>query len=212
MKCIRTLAACTLALGAWQAPASAGQDAYVGEIMMIGGSYCPRGTVLADGRLLAIGDFPALFSLFGTMYGGNGQTSFGVPDLRSRVPVGIGAGAGLMTVTQGQMAGSETTVLTQGQLPMHSHSAVSQASSALNATTETTDTTSPNGSRLGELPGGSAYASSGAFDAALEDGSVTTTVTTTIGSTGGSQPVSLVQPYLGMRYCVAVTGIYPPRD
>ncbi|MGC9368803.1 MAG: phage tail protein [Paracoccaceae bacterium] len=205
------LSAATALLGATGDAAMAGPEPYVGEITMIGGNFCPEGWVDADGRLLPISQFTTLYSLLGTMYGGDGRTTFGVPDLRSRIPLGIGTGPGLMTVTQGQEGGRETVVLDQGHLPMHTHSATSEANSALNATTQRTDTNSPNGSRLGELPNAAGYAAAGAFDAALEAGSVTTTVTTTIGSAGGGQPFSVLQPYIGIRFCIASQGIYPPR-
>lgn len=209
---IAALSAATALMAVAEGPAMAGPDPYVGEIMMIGGNFCPLGWMDADGRLLPITQYSALYSLFGTMYGGDGRTSFGVPDLRSRVPVGIGTGPGLTPVSQGQKAGQEQVVLNQGQLPTHTHSATSEATSALNATTDTTDTSTPSGSRLGELPNAAGYASTGAFNASLEAGSVTTTVTTTIGNAGSSQPVSVVQPYIGIRFCVAYQGIYPPRS
>jgi microcystin-dependent protein len=98
------------------------QDAFVGEIKMFAGTFAPRGYALCNGQLLPISSNQALFSILGTTYGGNGQSTFGLPDLRGRVPVSSGQGPGLTTRTLGSMGGSETNTLGEDQITSHSHS------------------------------------------------------------------------------------------
>ena len=97
------------------------QEPLIGEIKLVGFTYCPRGWTDADGQLLSITDNAALFSLYGTTYGGDGRTTFALPDLRGRVPLHQGTGAGLSTYTMGQLGGAETVTLTTSQMPVHNH-------------------------------------------------------------------------------------------
>src|SRR5436305_2548610 len=96
-------------------------DAYIGEIRMFAGNFAPRGWATCDGQILPIAQNTALFSLLGTQYGGNGQTTFALPDLRGRVPIHYGQGPGLSPYDIGEAAGTETITLTQNEIPAHSH-------------------------------------------------------------------------------------------
>ncbi len=157
------------------------QEAFIGEIRLVGYTFCPRGWTEADGQLLNISQYSALFSLYGTTYGGDGRTTFGLPDLRSRVPMHVGQGAGLSSYALGQKGGAETVTLTTNQIPSHSHTIVE-----LTAATGTA-----NGSR--------ARTGGGEQDTATS-------------ATGGSQSHENRPPYLVLRYCVALEGVYPSRN
>src|SRR5215213_5859350 len=98
-------------------------DPYIGEIRMFAGNFAPRGWALCNGQLLSISQNTALFSLLGTMYGGNGQTTFALPDLRGRVPLHFGQGPGLSNYVEGEVGGTETVTLTTGEMPSHNHGA-----------------------------------------------------------------------------------------
>src|ERR1044072_7080771 len=114
-------AAFAAALSNWPSASAQASDMYLGQLMMVGFNFCPRGWTEADGQILAISTNSALFSLYGTTYGGNGQTTFALPDLRGRVPAHVGQGPGLAPVTQGQVMGADSTTLTLSQMPMHNH-------------------------------------------------------------------------------------------
>jgi microcystin-dependent protein len=176
------------------------QENYIGEVLMVGFSYCPRGTTEAAGQIIAIASNTALFSLYGTTFGGNGQTTFGLPDLQGRSAVGQGNGAGLSPVQTGEKAGLEAVTLTVGQMPAHSHTG------HVRATTEMTTTDNPTNATLGDFPDGQQIYAEHAPDVDMAPNTVQTDMT------GGSQPVPIRNPYLGMRYCVVLEGIFPPRN
>jgi microcystin-dependent protein len=176
--------------------ASAGTDAYLGEIMLVGYNFCPRGTAAADGQILPISSNTALFSLFGTMYGGDGRTSFALPDLRSRVPMHTGNGPGLSSRREGQRFGAESVTIGVQNMPSHSHSL--RASGAL------ADRPGAGSDMLGKTPAGNEIYHDGPADRTM-DASV-------IGNTGGSQAINTMNPVLVMRYCVALQGVYPSRN
>ncbi len=193
------------------APAQAGADPFLGEIMMVGFNFCPRGWAETNGQLMPISQYSALFSLLGTIYGGDGRTTFALPNLQSRVPMGMGRGPGLSTYRQGQIGGYETVVLNQLTMPSHSHIATSTAISALGASSEDAGTGSPGGAALAESTT-SVYAAGETPDTAMSSGSVTTQVSTTVLPSGGSQPFGVMQPYIAMKYCIALQGIFPSRS
>ena len=170
-------------------------------IMMFAGTFAPRAWMFCDGSLQSISNNPALFSLIGTTYGGDGQTTFALPDLRSRIPVGAGNGAGLNPVSLGQSAGSERVTLTQGQMPMHNHtmSATVGSSSANAAGSNPTQVLASTGAAIYLPPSGSTGTS-------LAGANVT------IGSQGNSQPISVVQSYQAINYVICVEGIFPSRN
>jgi len=178
-------------------PASAGSDPLIGELMLFGGSFCPRGWAPAAGQLVAINTNTALFSIFGTMYGGDGRTTFGLPDLRGRAPISTGQGPGLANFRQGQKAGG-TVSLTVANLPAHSH------------TLEANNQAANKGG-----PGGNYFSGSGQTGV----NSIYTTVdpnrtmgSKTIGNTGSNAPISVMGPSLAIQWCVALEGIYPSRS
>jgi microcystin-dependent protein len=191
----------TSLIGAFAAtPASAGcsSEPYIGSVCIVAFTFCPRGYADAAGQIVSIQQNTALFSLLGTTYGGNGQTTFALPDLRGRVPVGIGQGPGLSSIDQGEQAGQENVTLLATQMPPHTHSA------QLRGTAANGNTDSPAGAVPAKLPRSNIYSSGGASDAM---GSTALT----IGTAGGGQPVPVRNPYLGLRYCIATEGIFPSR-
>lgn len=172
---------------------------FVGEIRMFGFSRVPSGWLPCSGQLLPISQNEVLFSLLGTTYGGDGQTTFAVPDLRARVPLHAGSGPGLSPRTLGESGGAENITLTAAQIGAHSHS--------FSATTAVASATTPGPSlALGALSGDSMYATdiSGAASATLAPSSISTS--------GGSAPHENLMPTLTVQLCIAAEGIYPSRD
>lgn len=166
---------------------------YIGQIKIFAGTFAPAGWVFCDGRLLAIAENSALFALIGTIYGGDGQVTFGVPDLRGRLALNQGQGPGLSNYVIGQALGSETVTLTQTQLPAHSHSV--SGNSAAGGTT-------PSGSSwaVGSL---SAYGPSATLQGMNPAG---------VTFSGGSQPHSNMMPFLALNYILSLFGIFPPQS
>jgi microcystin-dependent protein len=193
------LASAVLLSALSQQATACGSQPYLGEICIFGFNFCPVGFAQAAGQLMSISQNTALFSLLGTYYGGNGTTTFALPDLRGRAPVGSGQGPGLSSIVPGQVGGSETVTLTVAQLPAHTHSAQLNVASA-NGDTDVAASAVP-----ARLPRSRIY-SSGTPDATMKTGTVT------VGSTGGSQPVSVRDPFLGLTYCIAIQGIFPSRN
>lgn len=163
-------------------------DPILGQIMLVGFTFVPRGWAACDGQLLPIMQNQALFSLLGTTYGGDGRTTFALPDLRGRAPIHVGYGPGLSSYTLGESGGSESVTLTSGNLPQHLHG-------TKYAKEQTTDRPGPD---VYPAPGGSYGPASG-------EGSPTSAV-------GGGQPAENRSPFLAMRYVIALEGIYPSRD
>nr|WP_255699756.1 tail fiber protein [Jiella avicenniae] len=173
-------------------------------MMLTAATYCPRGTIEVDGQTLPISQNTALFSLVGTTYGGNGTSNFDLPDLRGRTPIQLGQGPGLPDYDQGEANGAVSTTLTTQNLPAHTHS----ATATLSASGQTATTASPAGNSLAASSGGSIYRARGAPDQALNSGSVAVTVA----SAGGGLAFDNRTPYLTLRWCIALEGIYPPRN
>lgn len=176
----------------------------MGEIRMFAGNFAPRNWAFCQGQILSIVQNSALFSILGTTYGGNGQTTFALPDLRGRVPVGTGIGPGLPSMTQGDIGGNQNQTLTVLNLPSHNHAVTGSVSASTSLGTLT-------GPGSGAVPAASnqrnaQYAPGGSADTSLPMDSLTT------GLTGNSTPVSVMQPYLGMNYIIALEGIYPSRN
>jgi len=167
------------------------------------------------GQLLPIAQNTALFSLLGTIYGGNGQTTFALPDFRGRVPVGVGQGPGLSNYDLGQLGGTETVTLTINQMPAHNHSVsitvtlnASNAQATDSAPTATVNTLAAPYDTLNAAA--IAGYNNQAPNTALNAGSAA--ATGTIGITGGSQPFPILQPYLAVNYIIAMEGVYPSRN
>jgi microcystin-dependent protein len=177
-------------------------EPYVGEIRIFAGNFAPLGWLLCQGQLVQISEYDTLFYLVGTTYGGDGQTTFALPNLSSRAVVGIGQGGGLSNYVQGQMAGTENVTLTSQQLPTHSHA----ITASLNALTQGTGTGSPQDAYFGDQ-GASLYSPS-------SDGSklAGNTVTATLVPAGGSAPHQNTQPSLAINYIIATVGIFPSQQ
>ncbi|MDD5562547.1 MAG: tail fiber protein [Thermoanaerobaculaceae bacterium] len=174
-------------------------DPFLGQIMWVGFNFCPQGWAVADGSILSIQQNTALFSLLGTTYGGNGTQNFALPDLRGRVPVGVGQGPGLQYYTLGQMAGEEAHTLTINEMPGHSHPFSLFVSSG-----KGNQPAPVNGSYLAAPASGDrTYASAAPSTVPLAVGNT--------GVTGGGQPHNNMQPYLVLTPCIAVTGVFPSR-
>jgi microcystin-dependent protein len=172
---------------------------------MFAGNFAPRGYQLCQGQLLAISQNAALFSILGTTYGGNGTSTFGLPDLRGRMPVGQGNGPGLTPVVLGEIAGAQNVTLLATQMPIHTHA----ATVTLNASQDGRPSTdNPSGAVLDSGSGTNIFA-------AAPDGSTTMNAgaaTAKVANAGGSLPFSVQNPYLGITFIIAMTGIFPSRN
>jgi microcystin-dependent protein len=170
-------------------------EPFIGEIRIWGLNFAPQGWAFADGQLLPISQNTALFSLFGTTYGGDGRTTFGLPNLQGRAPMHPGDGPGLTTRRLGETGGVETVTLTDAQMPNHTHT--------LRASTALGDEPAPGGHTLARAVG--SYQSDSTSNlVSLSSGAIP--------SAGGSQPHGNMQPFLTLRFCIALVGIYPPRS
>ncbi len=178
-------------------------EPFIGEIKMVGFNFAPRGWAFCDGQLLPISQNEALFSLLGTIYGGDGRTTFALPDLRGRVPIHPGNGPGLSSYRPGQKGGVETVMLNAAQMPAHNHAAAGTAK----AVNGSGDNTSPSGNNWAALARENAYS-----DAAADGTMAADNVTVTVANTGGSQAHENRQPYLSITFCIALVGIYPSRN
>ncbi|WP_260583222.1 phage tail protein [Sphingopyxis sp. PET50] len=163
-------------------------------------NFCPRGWTSASGQILAISTNTALFSLLGTTYGGNGQTTFALPDLRGRAPVHAGSGPGLSPYSLGEVGGTETVTLTPNNLPRHDHrGAIQTANAAANSTTA-------NGNAFG-ISSNNSYVTGIDPVSNLMDRTMIQ-----IAPAGASQPIENRPPYLTMQWCIALAGIFPSRN
>ncbi|MCZ4318149.1 tail fiber protein [Aequorivita viscosa] len=169
-------------------------EPFLGEIVMFGGNFAPRGWALCDGQLLPISQNQALFSLLGTTYGGDGRTTFALPELRGRVAMHAGAGPGLSPRPLGQKSGVENVTLTTAQIPAHNHAVV------LNAKEEG-DKDNPNGAYIA---GDGTNAFGATSDIAM--------AAPQVGNTGGSQDHNNLQPFQCVNYIIALQGIFPSRN
>jgi microcystin-dependent protein len=176
----------------------------IGEIRMFAGTFAPRTWAFCNNQLISIAQNTALFSILGTTYGGNGQTTFALPDFRGRVAVGTGTGPGLPNIQLGQMAGTPTVTLLTTNMPAHNHALTGSVTMVANGGTDGM-TDDPNGRRLA---GANIYTSFTSEPATM----VPLQSNLTVGVNGGSQPFSIMPPYLGMNYIICMFGIFPSRD
>ena len=175
------------------------QEPFIAEIRMFAGNFAPRGWAFCDGQLLPISENQALFSLVGTIYGGDGRTTFALPDLRGRAPVHAGQGPGLTNRRLGENGGAEAVFLTINEMPSHNHHAISNADSTVATSDKPTDA----------LPARNA----GATPQYGENANSTLNANSiSIGQTGGNQPHPNMQPFLTINYIIALQGIYPSRN
>lgn len=191
-------------------------EPFVGAIKMFGFTYAPKNYAFCNGQIMQVQQNAALFALLGTMYGGNGQTTFALPDLRGRTPIHFGQGNGLPSYTQGEIAGTPSVTLNQTQLPAHVHGVSLQGT--LSATTAKGTSQYPdNGTFLGrsvdEGTGAAIpqiYVSTIASGTGVALGGVN--VSGTSGPVGNNQPVSVMQPYMALNFSIALYGVFPSRN
>jgi len=192
---LSSLALGLLASAAATMPATA-QDQYIGQMMQVPYNFCPMGWLMADGALVSIAQYDTLFALYGTTFGGDGVNTFALPDMRGRVPIGIGQGTGgISNYILGERGGVETQTLTTNTMPAHSHSV--QATSS-----------------FGDLPGpgGKFLAADNTGVNKYHDGPPNKTMSPSmLTPSGGSMPFDILSPYLAMRWCVAMEGIFPSQ-
>lgn len=169
-------------------------DPFVGEIRMFAGNFAPQGWAFCNGQLLAVSQNDALFSLLGTIYGGDGRSTFGLPDLRGRLPIHMGNGPGLSPRNIGSKGGSETVTLTTAQLPSHTHQ--------LRASGDVAGSANAQGNLLAKSTNVDLY-SGDAPDATLAP--------TAIRNTGSSQSHTNMMPYQCISFIIALFGVYPSR-
>jgi len=197
---------------------SCAAEPYIGSICITAASFCPANThMAAQGQTLPISQYTTLFSLLGTTYGGNGTTSFALPDMRGRTPVGAGQGPGLQPVKLGQIRGVDYLTLTDQQLPSHNHAATFTGDTvAVKASTNNATTAQAGAGDY--LASSSALGGTQRYIPATDAG---TTVdlggvsggggTVQVNNNGGSQPFANYSPQQALTYCIAVTGVYPSR-
>jgi microcystin-dependent protein len=171
-------------------------EPYIGEIRMFGGTFAPAGWQFCDGTLYPIAEYETLYALIGTTYGGDGQSMFAVPDLRSRIPIGTGPTAAGQVFVAGVPGGAESVTLTQAQLPAHAHN-VKAVSSPGNT-----------GSPLNALP--ATASSGGTKHYVTAPKTLTKLAPAAVGpNSDTSAPISIVQPVVAVNYIIAMSGVYP---
>jgi microcystin-dependent protein len=171
-------------------------DTFVAEIRFFGFSFAPRGWAMCNGQLLPISQNTALFSLLGTMYGGDGKSTFALPDLQGAVPVHVGQGPGLSERFQGEKSGNETTTLLASEMPVHTH--------PVQVSPDPADIATPGtGLALARSVGGQSYQTGAA--------SLVPMATQALPPAGGSVPHNNLMPYLTLNFCIALQGVFPPR-
>ncbi|KQZ26973.1 phage tail protein [Duganella sp. Root1480D1] len=171
-------------------------ERYIGEIRMFSGNFAPVGWAMCNGQLLPIAQNTALFSILGTTYGGDGKTTFALPNLRQRIPMHAGAGPGLTLRDLGEQGGAATSTLTALQMPSHSH--------GMSASNATASVQSPANALLAKP----VTVSAPYHDAAA----MAPSPTGPLGAAGGNSPHNNLQPYLVLNFIIALSGIFPPRS
>jgi microcystin-dependent protein len=180
-------------------------EPYLGTISVFAGNFAPRAWMFCQGQLLPISQYDALFALLGTTYGGDGQSTFALPDLRGRHAVAAGQGIGLSNYTLGEMGGVESTTLLSTQMPMHTHAAASvtfQQAASTNATSGVSSPAAAYPAAGAQLYASSADDSMGSPFSGMGTSSIA----------GSSQPVDIRSPYIAMNFVIAVEGIFPSRN
>ncbi|SHJ07339.1 Microcystin-dependent protein [Hymenobacter daecheongensis DSM 21074] len=181
-------------------------DEYIGVVKLFAGTFAPQGWAFCNGQILPIAQYSALFSLLGTTYGGNGVQTFALPNLQGRVAVGQGTGPSLPQVALGQTGGANSVTLTTAQLPAHTHTQ--------QFSTGTANTTTPGSGVMLAKPSAAVDNSGDSVTANIYGPATTVTPgsPSAIGITGNNQPVSVLQPYLGLSYIICLEGLYPARS
>lgn len=208
--------------------ACGGYDSMLGTMCVFAGNFAPRSYALAQGQLLPISQNTALFSILGTTYGGDGRTTFALPDTRGRSVIGAGRGAGLSDYRLGTRGGAETHVLNLSQIPSHNHSATTTivndvtvgGVADLNAVNARSSSNSPSGAALGQSPNRQNIYSSTAPSVPMHadsialnlTGTVNSAATTTVNNNGGNQSFNIRAPYIAINWIIALQGIFPSRS
>jgi microcystin-dependent protein len=187
---------------------------FLGMIILVPYNFAPRGWAFCQGQILSIAQNTALFSLLGTTFGGNGVTTFGLPDLRGRVPIGSGQGAGLSNFGLGQTGGIESVTLTVSNMPAHTHViALSNLQATAHVRNAAGNARSPAGNVLaGEAAGVTAVYSNQAPTDSMAASALTVSGNATANPAGASTPFDLHSPYVTVNYCIALQGIFPSRN
>jgi microcystin-dependent protein len=170
-------------------------DPFVAEIRIFPFNFAPKGWAFCDGQLMPLSQNTALFSLLGTTYGGDGKSTFALPNLQGNAPMHPGQGPGLSLHDLGEMSGTETVTLLESEMPAHSH--------AVSASQADGTSQSPAGEKLATGVGIGQYAAPGAL---------TQLSPNALAPAGGSSPHNNMQPYLTLNFCIALQGVYPPRS
>jgi len=207
------LAIFPLALASISLPVSAscGNQPFIGEICTFPYNFCPVGFAETSGQLMAIAGNETLFQLIGTTYGGDGFSTFAIPDLRGHNIIGVGLGTGLTPVALGEQGGNESVKLTAANLPTHTHNAITTVASTLKGTNAEGSSPVPLANLLAKSGTVKTYGT-GIANVTLDSSSVLSKATTKIGLRGGSQPFGNRKPYLGMTTCIALFGIFPAHN
>ncbi|WDE05961.1 phage tail protein [Thalassomonas viridans] len=175
-------------------------EPFIGEIRMFAGNFAPKNWAFCDGQLLAISSNEALFSLLGTNYGGDGRSSFGLPEMRGRLPMHMGQGAGLSNRNLGSRPGVERVTLTSDQMPAHSHALVASLGEA--------DASDPAGRVIAsQTDGDMPYAVTPGVPTSIQDMD-----SRSLSSAGDSLPHNNMMPYLGVNFIISLLGVYPSRN
>jgi microcystin-dependent protein len=173
-------------------------EPFIAQIMIFGGNFAPRGWAFCEGQILPISQNTALFSIIGTTYGGDGRVSFGLPDLRGRVPISPGNGPGLSSYRWGERGGIENVTLNTTQIPSHTHTAM------LKGENRPATSVDPTGNMLA---GSEIYRPQAASDDVFMDPAAIS-----MGNTGGNLSHTNIQPFLAVYYIIALFGIFPSRN
>ncbi len=185
-------------------------EPFLSSVCITATNFCPRGYAEANGQLMSISQNTALFSLLGTFYGGDGRTTFALPDLRSRSPVHVGTGPGLSSITQGQRGGRETVTQSAAQMASHSHAAATTVElRGKGGGGNSGDSADLTGRVLAARNNAKIYGP-GPADATMDASSIV--AATTVDPAGGGQAQQNRSPYLALQYCIAVVGVYPSRN
>ncbi|MBI9068859.1 MAG: phage tail protein [Salinivirgaceae bacterium] len=203
----------------------------IGEVKIFAGNFAPRTWAYCEGQLMDVSQHTSLFSVLSNIYGGDGRTNFKLPDLRGRVPVGVGTGSGLTPITLGQLGGTQNHILSTNEMPQHTHTAQATASSVsvggtatavMNVSTEECEERSPDNRVLGPSSSSDMYQDTATAGKTLKSDAITVDtsaltvdvsgLSVAVNPAGGSQTFSIMQPYLGMHWIICLDGLYPSRS
>lgn len=192
-------------------------ESYMGSISGWAPNFAPRGWAFCAGQVMNIAQNSALFSLLGTTYGGNGQTTFNLPDLRGRVPIGQGQSPGTSNYNLGQSGGVENVTLSQNNLPAHTHIATSTVNASLPVSSATADAATPDANHVLAAANGAMGRDAVTVNIyAPAPGTInlplTANASVTVGNTGNNIPFSVLQPYTAINYIICIEGLYPSRN